>query len=368
MYIAHNIRILRTANAALLALIKQGTLLPCVGETVEGTSGVAYRPADHVLLGGSSLAPLSDLTFQVGSAVIDCNTYALPPEEYAGLLLTSPGFTQRPLAPLARQLLVDLPLDEHRTWLADLAQVALSTPIPDQVPNLLLTAPPVPARWLPSRTRFISTDVGWLLTLVFDVPDPVRRFVIKPSAAGIDLGLRSLAVAAHKSGLIHTARGVPDIQISDVTMGALLPNRPDLHPLLRRLNVAAQHAAAREHLDQFLQILMSSATVVAYEELRYGDMTPHFKRRVRELGLRDFVTTWLPKRLKQAGIPTIRVAPDLTSTLCNTTFRIGRRSQSDWGRFESVNGDVLDADVNAAANVRDLALASLIRPVSRCRA
>lgn len=360
MIVSHNLRVLRAATPTLTALVRQGLLLPAPGEkAVEGASGHVYRPSRD-LLTARRLHALDDLTFQLGEATIDCNAYALPPQEYAGLLRASPTFRQRNFAYLLPPLSGEMSPSEQREWVAALARAVQVEPVPDSTPHLLPTPPAVPAEWLPDQTRLVCTNCGWLLVLSFDVPDPVRRHVIKPSAVGIDVGLRTLAVGAHKSGLIHQARGIADIQITDADLDTLLPGRKDLHAVMRRLNVTVQHAAAREQLDQFLDLILCGATVVAFEKLRYDDMHAVFKRRARELGLRDFLASWLPQRLRQVGIYGVLVSPDLTSTLCNLTFRGGQRDPRNLGNLMNVNGDLLDADANAAANIRDLALSLLI--------
>lgn len=64
--------------------------------------------------------------------------------------------------------------------------------------------------------------------------------------------------------------------------------------------------------------------------------------------------TWLPKRLTAQGIPWQRVRPDRTSQYCHLTHRKGERDSHDRSRFRNGNGDIVDADLNAALNIMQL--------------
>ncbi|WP_135230736.1 transposase [Deinococcus fonticola] len=338
MHITYNLRILRDADSALSTLINRGDLLPCPTEKIHGANGTIYRPKPELQ---DRLTARSDLHFAIGETIIDCQTYALPPEEYAGLLLKSPGFRQHKLAHLLPPLTTRMDSNAREKWLSNLAE---TLQVPAQIDNeahLLPTRPSHAATWLPGNTRLIKSPTGWFLCLAFEVPPPPVRYHIKQAVVGIDIGLRTLAVAVHKESLQHHAAGITDLQVTQSDLKRYLPNRPDLWQGMQRTCVMLQHAAAREELARMLDLIISGASLVGYEKLNFGAaMCPLFTRRARELGLRDFLKVWLPRRLQMHQIEYVEVPSDLTSRLCNVTGRIGQRSKIDVGILVNGNGEV----------------------------
>ncbi|GGS05674.1 hypothetical protein [Deinococcus sedimenti] len=360
MLTTYNVRVLHEATPTLAGLIADRHLCPCPGETVQGLSGTVYRPAP-TLLDRGTVAALSDLEFQLGPGILAASVYTLPPEEYAGLLLGSPGFRQYDVGGLIAPLTHAMDLAEQRDWQRALASALLREARSDSTPALLPHPPARPATWLPDGTRLIHGQAGWFLCLRFDVPAQPPRLRINRSAAGIDLGLRTLAVAAYKSGLIHKAGGITEIRTDAAALSEPLARRPDLWSKARLMSVVVQHAAARGELAQFMDVVLAAATVVGYEKLTYKDMDEPVKRRFRALGLRDFLAVWLPQRLRQHGLTGQSVTPHLTSRLCNRTYLGGVRDQGQLRVTHGAAEVVLDADENAASNIRDLALAHLIQ-------
>lgn len=354
MHITYNLRILRDADFTLSTLVTQGHLLPCPAEKIQGANGTIYRPRPELQ---DHLTARSDLQFAIGETIIDCQTYALPPEEYAGLLRQSLGFRQHKLAHLLPPLTTQMDSAAREKWLSDLAK---KLQVPGQIdtePHLLPTRPATPATWLLENTRLIKSPTGWFLCLAFEVQPTPSRYHIRRSVVGIDVGLRTLAVAVHKDGLQHQASGIADIRPSQSDLQRYLPDRPDLWPEMQRTCVVLQHAAAREELARMLDLIISGASLVGYEKLNFGAaMCPLFTRRARELGLRDFLKVWLPRRLQMHQIEYVEVPSDLTSRLCNVTGRIGQRSKIDVGILVNGNGEVVAADPNAAKNIGEIAM------------
>ncbi|RJF72739.1 transposase [Deinococcus cavernae] len=354
MHITYNLRILRDADSALSTLVNHRDLLPCPTEKIQGANGTVYRPSPSL---NGAIEAANDLQFRLGETVINCQTYALPPEEYAGLLLKSPGFRQHKLAHLLPPLTTQMDAAAREKWLNDLAE---RLQVPAQIDNeahLLPTRPSHVATWLPGDTRLIKTATGWFLCLAFEVSPPPVRYHIKQAVVGIDIGLRTLAVAVHKESLQHHAAGIADLQVTQSDLKRYLPNRPDLWQGMQRTCVMLQHAAAREELARMLDLIVSGASLVGFEKLNFGgDMCPLFTRRARELGLRDFLKVWLPRRLQMHRIEYIEVPSDLTSRLCNVTGRLGQRSKTDVSVLTNGNGEVVAADANAAKNIGEIAL------------
>ncbi|MFC3861164.1 hypothetical protein ACFOPQ_10380 [Deinococcus antarcticus] len=354
MHITYNLRILRDADSTLSTLVTQGHLLPCPAEKIQGANGTVYRPKPELK---DCLTARSDLQFAIGETLINCQTYALPPEEYAGLLRRSPDFQQHKLAHLLPPLTTQMDSAAKEKWLSNLAETLQVPARIDTEPHLLPTQPSHPATWLPGDTRLIKSPTGWFLCLAFEVPPPPSRYHIRRSVVGIDVGLRTLAVAVHKDGLQHQASGIADIRPSQSDLQRYLPERPALWPEMQRTCVMLQHAAAREELARMLDLIISGASLVGFEELNFGPgMCPLFTRRARELGLRDFLKVWLPRRLQMHRIEYVEVPSDLTSRLCNVTGRLGQRSKTDVSLLMNGNGEVVDADTNAAKNVGEIAL------------
>lgn len=354
MHITYNLRILRDADSTLSTLVNRGGLLPCPTEKIQGANGTVYRPSPSLT---GAIEAANDLQFRLGETLIACQTYALPPEEYASLLAGSLGFTQRNLSRLLPPLTTTMDTATKEKWLSDLAK---KLQVPGQIdtePHLLPTRPATPATWLLENTRLIKSPTGWFLCLAFEVQPTPSRYHIRRSVVGIDVGLRTLAVAVHKDGLQHQASGIADIRPSQSDLQRYLPDRPDLWPEMQRTCVVLQHAAAREELARMLDLIISGASLVGFEELNFGSgMCPLFTRRARELGLRDFLKVWLPRRMQMHQIEYIEVPSDLTSKMCNATGRLGQRSKTDVGNLVNGNGEVVEADANAAKNIGEIAL------------
>ena len=357
MEVNYNIRVLHTSDNDLNALVVGQHLLPCPSERVTGAAGEVYRPNSTLI---KTLKGVSDFEFRVGHTVITTQLYAMPPEEYAAVVAGSPGFQFHCLHHLTEPLTNTLDPAARRDWQHALAAGMTQKPATDRLPNVLPTQPITAATWLPEHTRLIRNKTGWLLVLYCEVVAKAPRLIINRSAVGIDVGTRTLAVASHKCGLIHKARGITDVSIDARTAASLLPNRPDLHDRLVRMSTALQYTAARTELTQFLEIVLAGGTIVGFEKLNYQPMTPSFPKRARDLGLRDFLAVWLPQRLRLHGLHGQPVTPDRTSITCNMTYLPGLREgdRLDIGSVDRPRW--IDADENAASNIRDLALAEYI--------
>lgn len=350
----HNLRVLKVANSALDLLIQQNILLP-IDEKISGLNGQVYQIAER-----ADISVLDHFNMRIDKKIIPVNVYALPPEEYAGLLAGSPEFTQHQYAHLAPSLLNPMTAEQQSQWLRDVSDAIEAGSRVDQTPRLL-QYPTHPARWQPEKTRLSRAGCGWLLTLSFDEAqvDIVRGCT--RSAAGIDIGLCSLATTAFASGAVHRAPGVVDIAV-----GCAEPPVPSVsqREFERHLHLL-QHAAARTAYQHQMLALLSSASVVYIEDLTYDDMTDRFKEASRTLGIRDWMMAWLPQRLHSHKIPLERVKPDLTSQFCSVTHQRGERHGRE---FTDGNGFVVDADINAARNLLQIGLAQRIaKELQKCR-
>ena len=347
--LSYNIRVSLDSGVHLSRLVSTGRLTEAT-ERPKGTVGPAY--------GMRGLPQVLDhSSLRVADCVIQAQLYTLPPEEYAGMLQMSPEFAQYSMASLLPALQRPLDAEQQLDWLQRLATYVLAGSQVDSAPHLLLGHPVLPAEWSPERTVFSHGDSGWLLTLYFKTPTVLSTEGLSRSAAGIDVGLASLAVTAFQSGLVHRASGIQNICLTPQLLERVLPgNLPAQHQVEREVSIL-RHAAARHQLQFVVQTLLSAASVVYVENLTYDDMTQQFKRLSRELGLRDFLLSWLPQRLSAAGIPWQRVAPDKTSQLCAVTHLRGSRDPRDSTRFTNAEGQVVDADVNAARIIMQMGLA-----------
>lgn len=355
---SHNIRILRTSTTTLNALVDQGRLRATT-ERLSGINGTVYTASD-----GNGLEPrvLDHFSLSLAGVRVAANLFALPPEEYSGLLAASPDFTQVALAHLLPPLQAPMTPAMREGWFRDLRAALHAGPRADQTLHLV-EQPVYPALWRAKETRLSRSSCGWLLTLIFDTPrvDPIAG--LTRSAAGIDVGLSSLAVAAFISGLTHRVPGVPDLQSEEREAGdSRLQSSGPYSGDVKRHAMMLQHAAARDGLQALIRVLLGAATVVYLEDLSYKDMSDQFKDRSRVLGLRDFLMGWLPQRLATQGIDVLRVPPDLTSQYCAVTHLRGRRE----GRiFTGPFGQEVDADLNAARNLAQIGLAYRLNALLR---
>lgn len=346
MSTTHNVRVHRDATTTLETMVERRVLVPA-DEKVPGVFGPVYKVGADL-----AVTALDHFNLKIGEKIVPANLYALPPEEYAGLLAGSPEFTQHRLGHLVSPLLSSMTADQQVSWLREVVQSLEAGPRVDHTPGLL-SHPTNPARWRPEATRLSRGGCGWLLTLGFEEPviDAVKG--LDRSAAGVDIGLNNLAVTAFASGAVHRAPGVQEIRLTDHD----LPSSSLKFIELERTLDLLQHAAARTAFQNLILTLLSSASVVYVEDLRYTDMCKAFKERSRSLGIRDWMMSWLPQRLHARKIPLARVRPDLTSQFCSLTHRRGERS----GRvFTDGNGNPVDADLNAARNLLHLGLAQRI--------
>jgi len=357
--ITYNLVVFSESDSLIKALIQDGALLRSRHEVRQGVSGPLYAPSAALLRGGH-LHALSDLEFQFGPAVLRCQNYALPPEEYRGLVLASPAFRQFDVQALHAELCAESPESTvfHKNqpdWTRRLLDAVQQGPRLNPEPSLV-SARGLAATWLPEETRLSDSNCGWMLSLSFGMPDLVQLSGITRTAVGIDVGLRKLAVAVYASQLDHEAQGIPQTELSFRELADHLPDPADQQQA-QRLNLSLQYAAARTQLHDFLTVLLSAASSVGYEDLDFDRMAPHFKQRSRELGIRDFSYVWLPKRLQQAGIPYEKLPAQHTSQICSMTHLRGVRGtrQRD---FLNGNQEWVDADRNAARNLMYLNMAA----------
>lgn len=348
--INYNLRVLLASSRTLDALVQQG-LLRRVHEQVPGASGEVFT------VFGEQPEMLSHFHLRLGQNLIQAQLYTLPPEEYAGMLAASPAFTQNRVAHLLPALARPMSPEDKAIWVSSLVQAIQAGACPDSTPHLLAGRNVPLAHWFPEQTRFFRNSSGWFVSLFFAPPALAPLQGIDRSAVGIDVGLNTLAVSVYQSGLIHRAAGIQEVYLSAMELEQWCPDNTQTQQEVERHLRLLQHAAARLELHNMVSVLLSSASTVYWEDLHYRDCSPAFKRRSRELGLRDCLLCWLPKRLDAAGIHWQRVAPDHTSQLCHTTHLRGVRDNSDHRRFLDGNGAMTDADVNAARNILTLGLA-----------
>lgn len=342
--INYNLRILSESNHVLESFVQSG-ILTSVDEQVPGTSGTVYE------IKGVQPEVLSHFDLRLGQSTIQAQLYALPPEEYAGLLAASPAFTQYQVEGLLQPLSQPMNSGEKDLWLRGLAGAIRTGKLVSNSPSLLLGRQVTPAAWLPERTRIFQNGSGWFASLYFEQAQVEAISGIERSAVGIDVGLNTLAVAVHQSGLIQRAAGITEICAAATQLECWFPRDRDAQREMKRHLLLLQYAAARLGLQQMVRLLLSSASFVYFENLRYGNCSEGFALRSRQLGLRDFLMCWLPKRLDAAGIRWQRVPPDHTSRYCHLTHIKGSRDSSNRQRFFNGNGDIVDADVNAAHNI-----------------
>lgn len=348
--INYNLRVLSESSRVLDFFVQSGLLQP-VPEQVPGGSGKVYA------IQGEQPEIRGHFDLRLGGKDIAAQLYALPPEEYAGMLSASPAFRQYDVAHLLPALSKPMHSAEKEAWLQSLMEAMKGDCRNENRPLLLTNRPIIPAEWHPEKTRFFRNAAGWFLSLFFEKATVLTTGGVERSAVGIDVGLNTLAVAVHSTGLIHRAAGITEICITATQLEQWFPGDRRAQQTLQQHLLLLQHAAARLELHEMVRLLLSTASYVYWENLRYADCSPAFARRSRELGIRDFLMCWLPKRLDAAGIRWQRVPPDHTSQYCHITHRKGVRDSSDHSRFTNTNGRVLDADVNAAFNIMAVGLA-----------
>lgn len=348
--INYNLRVLSESSRVLDFFVQSG-VLAAVPEQVPGASGKVYATA------GDQLEIRGHFDFRLAGKDIAAQLYALPPEEYAGLVSASPDFRQYDVAHLLPALSRPMTSMEKEAWLHSLMEAMKRGSQQESRPLLLLDYPVIPARWLPAQTRFFRNNAGWFLSLFFEQATVLTTKGVERAAVGIDVGLNTLAVAVHSTGLIHRAAGITEVCVTATQLEEWFPGDQKMQQVMQQHLRLLQHAAARLELHEMVRLLLSTASYVYWENLRYTDCSPAFAHRSRELGLRDFLMCWLPKRLDAAGIRWQRVPPDHTSQYCHITHQKGVRDSGNHSRFTNANGCVLDADVNAAFNLMSVGLA-----------
>ncbi|WP_135230478.1 zinc ribbon domain-containing protein [Deinococcus fonticola] len=341
--INYNLRILRESNYVLHSLVQSGVLKQ-VSENVPGASGTVFKLTENPDV-------LSHFQFKIGQQTLQAQLYVLPPEEYAGLVTASPRFAQFDVAHLLPALTQPMDSLGKEAWLQQLVQALQAEAQVTPAPHLLADQHVTPAPWVPERTRIFQNDSGWFLSLFFERATVQTISGIERSAVGIDVGLNTLAVAVHRTGLVHRAAGISEVCITANQLEEWCPGDHHTQCEVQRHLLLLQHAAARLELQEMVRLLLSSASFVYFENLQYPNCSRAFARRSRELGLRDFLMCWLPKRLDAAGIRWQRVPPEHTSQFCNLTHLRGERDSSNHKRFLNGNGTIVDADVNAAHNI-----------------
>lgn len=347
--INYNLRVLRESSPQLDSLVQSGALKR-VPEKVPGASGSVFSLTETPEI-------LSHFRFQLGQHSIEACLYTLPPEEYAGLLAVSPRFAQFDVAHLLPTLTKPMDSMAKEKWLQELVRALRAGAQVDTAPRLLPGQYVTPARWYPEHTRIFRNDSGWFISLFFEQASVPLIKGVERSAVGIDVGLNSLAVAVHRSGLVHRAAGITEVCITANQLEEWCPSDHHTQCEVQRHLLLLPHAAARLELQEMVRLLLSSASFVYFENLQYPNCSLAFARRSRELGLRDFLMCWLPKRLDATGIRWQRVPPEHTSQFCNLTHLRGERDGSDRRQFRNSNGEILDADVNAARNIMSVGLA-----------
>lgn len=354
MLTTYNLPVLGHPTAHMQHLIQAGTLRP-TADLPPGCRGSAYT-----LQKQDAWQAIDDFGAEIGGVLLQVNLFRLPSAAYQALLHDSPRFRQHDVAALAQALRAD-DIDCHAWW-AHLIEVVRSGPRPTQgsphVKSRLLQH----ALWLPGRTVFSKTSgEGWTVTLAFEMDTQLPDDAPRDTAIGIDVGIRPLAACAGQQPLALYSTKL--LRPNDHLLEAAFRDDRSRH-LARRLHHLLIYGEARRQWESLLADQLPRASVVCVERLTLSNMQSRFRWASSELGIADFLLSWLPQVCYEVGVPVVRVDPAFTSLRCARCYRWGERLNHGAVFLCPVHGPV-DAHTNAAQNIRCLGLADLMAEARR---
>jgi hypothetical protein len=325
----YNVRILRASYADIERAIEKRQLQPVRGYRSGSGSGRLWQPVGQAAAGQ---AAQDDRTFRLGCTTLQATLYRLPGEEFEALVAGSRDQFRRD--PDISRLLALLETRE------DEAGKAIAEPtLVDVLSSLTLPS----CVWQPGATRLVEQGSEWLLSLGFDTGGH-RRGLGKRVGVGVDVGLNPLATTAVGDHIL-------------VTQGPDEDQTRQMNRFGSEVAEVVEYLLARRELDLLTEELVRCADYVAVEALTLNNLREkasfrRFVSRAREAAVLDWHQAWLPQRLRDAGIPFIRVDPAYTSQQCQCGSYATAR-QTNRLRCRAC-GWVGDANENAALNIRRL--------------
>lgn len=325
----YNVRILRASYADIERAIEKRQLQPVRGYRSGSGSGRLWQPVGQAAAGQTAQ---EDRTFRLGRTTLRATLYRLPEEEFTALVTGSRGQFKRD--PEISQLLTLLEAKEYQA-----GEGSTEPTLVDVLSSLTLPT----CIWRPNETRLIEQGSDWLLSLGFETGGH-RRGLGKRVGVGVDVGLNPLATTAVGDHILVT-EGPDEDQTRH--MGSFSSEVAEV----------VEYLLARRELDLLTEELVRCAAYVAVEALTLNNLREkasfrRFVSRAREAAVLDWHQAWLPQRLRNAGIPFIRVDPAYTSQQCQCGSYATVR-QTNRLRCRAC-GWVGDANENAALNIRRL--------------
>lgn len=350
MLATYNLPVLGHPTAHMQRLIRVGALRPAP-EPPSGCRGPAYTlrtPDDWQVI--------DDFGAELAGSLLQVNLFRLPTAAYRALLSASPRVRQHDVVALAQALRAgDL---DRRAWWTHLFEAVRAGPRPTRGSAHAQSPLLQHAVWLPDRTMFSSTQGGgWTVTLAFEMHTQLSDHAPRDTALGIDVGIQPLAACAGHEHLALYATTL--LRPSDRRLETAFRDERSRH-LARRLHHLLIYGEARRQWETLMADQLPRASVVCVEQLTLPDMQARFRWASTELGIADFLLSWLPQTCYEVGVPVVRVDPAYTSLRCARCYRWGDRPGHGDVFVCPVHGPV-NAHTNAAQVIQRLGLAALLQ-------
>lgn len=348
MLTTYNLPMLGNPQAHLQHLIHTGTLRS-VPKTPSGCTGASY--ALQVADGWQAVDAFGA---ELGGVLIQTNLFRLPTAAFQALVSSSARFRQHDLRALSQALQAGHV--DRTSWWTHLAETVSRGPHLTQATGHLSSPLLQQARWIPEETVFSITPQGrWMTTLAFEVQTHLPGSV-RETAIGIDVGLQPLAACAGHAS--EASYPTTILRASEHRLESMFKDQRFRH-LARRLHHLLIYSEARRQWERLLAEQLPHASVVCVERLSLPEMQAQFRWASTELGIADFLLSWLPQHCREMGIPLVRVQAAFTSRLCAKCFQRGQRPGHGDVFTCPVHGD-MNAHVNAAQVIRSVGLATLL--------
>jgi hypothetical protein len=358
----HNHRIGIADKKIIQALINTGQLVP-TDERVSGLTGEVYAPVPAL---AAQLRPLDYHTLAIGTSRLTVELNRMPEAELVALLdhPNAEGFTQYSVAHLLPLLLRKRHQADREKLVHGMVSALKAGPqrgAPAIVDDIWSGS-----TWRPEDTRIVLNDGLPFVMMAFEVPlsRPDDDGIVR-CAAGVDVGLSPIATVMTTKGHFSCAPAIVPVSTQEYdaicrAVAALQISQATVDEVLTLLT----YAAARARLEMVLLSLTHSASVVYAEKIDYGSFISDFAERGRALAVTDFLSSWLPQRLRACKIRFLRIEPAYTSQVCASCHLLGSR---DGATFTCDSCDTeADAHINAASVILAAGMASTLKRLKGC--
>ncbi len=210
----------------------------------------------------------------------------------------------------------------------------------------------------------LRKDGKWFLIVTVDVPDvvpvPVTDFI------GVDLGLAN--IATDSDGNQYSGKPVDDVRRRHNLQRKRLQKKGTKGAKKKAKRVASKEARFRKHVNHVISRTIVETAKGTGRGIGLEDLT-NIRDRItarggdarNRLGGWGFAQlgTFIDYKAKLAGVPVVHIDPTNTSRACNECGHIAKSNRKSQREFLCVScGHAANADVNAARNIRALAVSS----------